>query len=458
MIKENHDHNKTEILHAWNKFCEKYKDSNCVPYVLLYERLTSIVNDDSKVGTKELIDDSKLSSSQMSRSETIEMTGPEPQDIKRSETADMKDLNVESSIECIYISSSESMDDTIQNESGEEDLDEIIKEKHQSSTPDCVLATEARGRSRITITRKQSKWEKLKAKKDQILRNLKGSLESTPKIKKEGKKSNRTRSAIEKERRREKSKDPEFKEKERLRKALSRQNNPNLKIADKERKASSRSNSSQREIEQASNTKEHQIRREDPKYRDKEREEDSQSRQLKRQDTEYKDQEQARNTEERRIRREDPEYRDQERIIDRESHQISRNNVENLIEKFEYAIKEGPVTTCICCGGLFFKRTLREVNLTEMKRTMNGYLYNRITWADGRTCENKKSWFCITCFRYTRENKIPKIALSKGFRFMIIPDALLALNDLTQHSQDKKRCYLIETMLYQIRKFSPKKR
>ena len=93
-----------------------------------------------------------------------------------------------------------------------------------------------------------------------------------------------------------------------------------------------------------------------------------------------------------------------------------------------------------------------------MKRTMNGYLYNRITWADGRTCENKKSWFCITCFRYTRENKIPKIALSKGFRFMIIPDALLALNDLTQHSQDKKRCYLIETMLYQIRKFSPKKR
>ena len=188
MIKENHDHNKTEILHAWNKFCEKYKDSNCVPYVLLYERLTSIVNDDSKVGTKELIDDSKLSSSQMSRSETIEMTGPEPQDIKRSETADMKDLYVESSIECIYIYSSESMDDTIQNESGEEDLDEIIKEKHQSSTPDCVLATEARGRSRITITRKQSKWEKLKAKKDQILRNLKGSLESTPKIGKRRKK------------------------------------------------------------------------------------------------------------------------------------------------------------------------------------------------------------------------------------------------------------------------------
>ena len=63
-----------------------------------------------------------------------------------------------------------------------------------------------------------------------------------------------------------------------MRKALSRQNNPNLKIADKERKASSRSNSSQREIEQASNTKEHQIKREDPKYRDKEREKDSQNR------------------------------------------------------------------------------------------------------------------------------------------------------------------------------------
>jgi hypothetical protein len=52
--------------------------------------------------------------------------------------------------------------------------------------------------------------------------------------------------------------------------------------------------------------------------------------------------------------------RNQERAEDRIGHVNSRNSIAYIIASYEKGILTGPVYICICCGGLFFRRSVIE--------------------------------------------------------------------------------------------------
>ncbi|KAG2191489.1 hypothetical protein INT47_013266 [Mucor saturninus] len=112
-------------------------------------------------------------------------------------------------------------------------------------------------------------------------------------------------------------------------------------------------------------------------------------------------------------------------------------------KKYEKAIKEGPTTVCICCGGLFFLKNVSLLNKDTMleKWKTDGYVVNAVYWRlDNRVYSNHtnititktgsgKHYFCANCKTSIKNNKIPTIALSNGLNF---PAKVPCVSDLTR--------------------------
>jgi hypothetical protein len=62
---------------------------------------------------------------------------------------------------------------------------------------------------------------------------------------------------------------------------------------------------------------------------------------------------------------EDPMRAFKKRERDRLQKSQKNTNESIAIKKFESAIKEGPTFVCVCCGGLFFKRSVKIFNEEE---------------------------------------------------------------------------------------------
>ena len=107
----------------------------------------------------------------------------------------------------------------------------------------------------------------------------------------------------------------------------------------------------------------------------------------------------------------------------------SRKNNNNLIQIYENAIKDGPTYICVCCGGLFFKRSVKKFNKTDYNDLT---LLNKILNVDQVSIDSEFKYICITCDKYSKSNKVPRLALSNGLKFNTIPSYIYNLNDLEE--------------------------
>ncbi|KAG2192949.1 hypothetical protein INT47_004688 [Mucor saturninus] len=112
-------------------------------------------------------------------------------------------------------------------------------------------------------------------------------------------------------------------------------------------------------------------------------------------------------------------------------------------KKYEKAIKEGPTTVCICCGGLFFLKNVSLLNKDTMleKWKTDGYVVDAVYWPlDNGVYSNHtnititktgsgKHYFCANCKTSIKNNKIPTIALSNGLNF---PAKVPCVSELTR--------------------------
>ncbi|RNA17245.1 ubiquitin carboxyl-terminal hydrolase 8 isoform X1, partial [Brachionus plicatilis] len=119
-------------------------------------------------------------------------------------------------------------------------------------------------------------------------------------------------------------------------------------------------------IEQKRDSLEHQVRRQDSTYRASEQSRNTIEHQVRRQDSTYRASEQSRNTIEHQVRRQDSTYRASEQSRNTIEHQVKRSEQNFLIEIYENGIKNGPSFVCVCCGGLFFKRTVNKFLLNQI--------------------------------------------------------------------------------------------
>jgi hypothetical protein len=116
-------------------------------------------------------------------------------------------------------------------------------------------------------------------------------------------------------------------------------------------------------------------------------------------------------------------------VIDYKKHKKTKDDKIAII-KYENAIKEGPTLVCVCCGGLFFKRSVKlfiEEDYPD-KDFMAKIFYVK------EKCNRFDSYMiCNTCDTYARGNKkLPRLALSNGLEFNFIDDSLQCLNELEE--------------------------
>jgi hypothetical protein len=178
---------------------------------------------------------------------------------------------------------------------------------------------------------------------------------------------------------------------------------------------------------QAKNTTVKQITRLDPDYRATEQEKDTPARQTKRLDPEYRAKEQEKDTPARQTKRLDQEYREKERERDRVDHLKKRNSIEYIIKRYEQGILEGPNHICVCCGGLFFHRSLLEfcTNLDISNKLVDQMCCVKIH-------SNGKLWICQTCYKYAINRQFPRLWLNGGLQFPVVDACINELNDLEE--------------------------
>lgn len=98
----------------------------------------------------------------------------------------------------------------------------------------------------------------------------------------------------------------------------------------------------------------------------------------------------------------------------------------NLYKNYIISINQGPTNICASCGGLFFKKSVKDIDLSKLtKKGINEDFLNKNLKKFG---ENTK--LCHTCYNSIVKCKIPKLALINGLDFPEIPEQLLCLTNL----------------------------
>ncbi len=231
--------------------------------------------------------------------------------------------------------------------------------------------------------------------------------------------------------------DVEYRELERSRDAEGHQalrQDPDFRRQEKERDCEHhqvlRQDPGLRRMEQERDSEHHQALRQDPEFRRQEQERDSEHHQALRQDPEFRRQEQERDSEHHQALRQDPEFRIQEQERDSEHHQALRsnfrNNWESVLQEFKTRKKDGPTNICVCCGGLFFKKSMKASDSSKFSAELQVKVLCLWNASDGVVL------FCSTCHSVSGKGKVPKLSLSNGLSYPVIPEELKELTALEE--------------------------
>jgi hypothetical protein len=196
------------------------------------------------------------------------------------------------------------------------------------------------------------------------------------------------------------------------------------RIKDAERRRIDREDPDRREEEQAVNTTAHRKVRQDPEYRAPEKVRDAISHQLVRQDPDYRTPEKEKDARCRRITRANSARRKQDQEVDSQSktkkRKIDKSSYSYLREQYDKKIRCGPSSICSCCGGLWYEESTSKTS--EEILTAKGCSEEVIDTV--LHVPQMQHRLCGTCKRSVVGNKIPRMCLSNGFDFPIIPEEL----------------------------------
>ena len=164
--------------------------------------------------------------------------------------------------------------------------------------------------------------------------------------------------------------------------------------------------------------------RKDNDYRKQERARDRENRQNKRsQSSRSKERLQDKNRHSNM--RTNPEYRQEERNRDRNAKAVSRVLPQDrLYLDYQKSIEEGPCEVCSCCEGLWFRRSMKKVNIEKD---------NVIIILDKmfKDCEIVNH-FCSTCAADINKGRVPRLFIGNGLRLPQIPNELEQLSELEE--------------------------
>ena len=164
--------------------------------------------------------------------------------------------------------------------------------------------------------------------------------------------------------------------------------------------------------------------RRDKDYRSQERARDRQNRQNRRNKT-SQSLERLQDKLRHRNMRDNPEYREEERNRDRNARAISRVLPESKIySDYQKSIEEGPCEVCSSCEGLWFKRSMKKVNIEkDIVMTILEGMFSQ--------CE-VVNHFCTTCAGDINKGRIPRLFIGNGLRLPHIPKELEQLSELEE--------------------------
>jgi hypothetical protein len=159
-------------------------------------------------------------------------------------------------------------------------------------------------------------------------------------------------------------------------------------------------------------------------YRKKERENDRQRKQLIRStkdNTKQKILDRERHIE----LRKNSQYRTQEKERDKISKRNARTlSKEDIYSEYELQIREGPCEICSSCNGLWFKRSMRKINISKDSVQQS----IKLMFKDQDFINN----FCTTCASSISKGKIPRLYIGHGLEFPNIPEPLIGLSELEE--------------------------
>ena len=213
---------------------------------------------------------------------------------------------------------------------------------------------------------------------------------------------------------------------------------------DTSRRRDARTQDDYRSLEQERDTSKRRDARTQDDYRSQEQERDTTRRRDARTQEDYRTKEQSQDTSRRREERENPHIRERDRASDLASKQRTRSHRTYLVQKYENSVLEGPTIICVCCGGLFFKRSIKLIGPSEIDKIpqdMREKVFHcKEQKQSGRIIRIEENqvqcyYLCLNCKKYifnSPKPTMPPLALSEGLDFTDIPECLTRLNDLEE--------------------------
>jgi hypothetical protein len=142
---------------------------------------------------------------------------------------------------------------------------------------------------------------------------------------------------------------------------------------------------------------------------------------LARQDPSYRTREAKRDRESRRFKREDLALRSIERRTfweaERKRRNSSKSSYEKLLEKYTDQIRQSPSYICSCCGGLWYQKSTTP---TSQEALISSGCDQEFIDTVLRAKQDQHR-LCGTCKKSITQKRVPRLCLSNGFDFPIVP-------------------------------------
>lgn len=156
------------------------------------------------------------------------------------------------------------------------------------------------------------------------------------------------------------------------------------------------------------------------------------SHKIERQDNELKTEENRKRAETLKAERQDLEFKTEERrrnaLRMRDTRDNYRSKFYRLISDYASKIKEGPTQMCSCCGGVWFKYSIREYTANMLRnKGLKPKFIDTVCYLKDAAIK-----LCVNCRKDMMSNRVPNMNLSNGLAFYEVPDCLKILSELEE--------------------------
>jgi hypothetical protein len=152
------------------------------------------------------------------------------------------------------------------------------------------------------------------------------------------------------------------------------------------------------------------------------------ARRLTRQDQARRDQEQVADTNSRRLARQDTVVRSVERKrfweAEKKRRLTAKSSYEKLKDKYIDQIRQSPSCICSCCGGIWYEKSTTATSQEAL--ILCGCDQDFIDTV--LRVQQNEHRLCGTCKKSITQKRVPRLCLSNGFDFPIVPSELKVLS------------------------------